>query len=116
MDIRVRAGQPIHLEIDYEGEPDPQATWTINGSTFNGTDRAELRTTDHRSQIDITSSVRSDTGAYGITVTNEYGADSAKCQVTVLDVPGIPVAPLKPSNIHKEGCTLTWKPPEVRFG
>lgn len=113
MDVRVRAGQPIRLDIDYEGEPDPTATWKINDVTFNGTDRAELRTTDHRSQIDIMSSVRSDTGTYSITVQNEYGVDSAKCNVVVLDVPSPPQAPLKPSNIHKEGCTLTWRPPEV---
>lgn len=115
MDIRVRAGQPIHLEIDYEGEPDPTASWKINDSTFNGTDRAELVTGDHKSAIDIVSSVRSDTGSYSITVQNEYGTDSAKCNVTVLDVPTPPVGPLKPFNIHKEGCELRWSPPVVGF-
>lgn len=31
---------------------------------------------------------------------------------SVLDVPGKPEGPLKVSDIHKEGCTLKWKPPE----
>ncbi|KAI6175533.1 hypothetical protein M3Y97_00699600 [Aphelenchoides bicaudatus] len=116
MDIRVRAGQPINLNVEYEGEPDPTATWTINGSTFNGTDRADLSTNDHHSKIEIVSSVRSDTGTYAITVQNEFGTDSGKCQVTVLDVPSPPEAPLKPSNIHKEGCTLTWREPKDNGG
>lgn len=73
MDVRVRAGQPIYLEIDYEGEPDPTASWKIDDKTFTGTDRAELKTTDHKSAIDIIASVRSDSGSYSITVQNEYG-------------------------------------------
>lgn len=30
----------------------------------------------------------------------------------VLDKPGKPEGPLKISDIHKEGCTLKWNPPE----
>lgn len=111
VDIRVRAGQPVNLHVEFEGEPAPTVEWKINDSAFSGTDRAELVVKDHRSEINIPSSQRSDTGSYSIQVQNEYGTDSGKCTVTVIDVPTAPEGPLKPSNIHKEGCTLQWRPP-----
>uniref|UniRef100_A0A915DB94 Titin n=1 Tax=Ditylenchus dipsaci TaxID=166011 RepID=A0A915DB94_9BILA len=116
MDIRVRAGQPITLEVGFEGEPTPTVSWTINDKPFSGTEHAELVAKDHLSTISIISSVRSDMGSYSITVQNEFGIDSGKCNVTVLDVPSPPQAPLKPSNIHKEGCNLTWSPPADNGG
>lgn len=111
MDIRVKAGQPIRLEVNFEGEPAPTVSWRINDVSFNGNDHAELVVKDNRTEINIISSVRGDTGSYEITAENEFGKDSGKCNVTVLDVPGTPEGPLQPSNIHKEGCTLNWKPP-----
>ncbi|KAK6110371.1 Fibronectin type III domain family protein [Brugia pahangi] len=110
-DIRVRAGSPVHLEVSYEGEPAPEAYWRINDAVFTGTDRVEIITKDGNSKIVIPSSVRGDTGTYTIQVENEHGKDKASCTVTVLDVPGVPEGPAKISDITKEGCTLTWRPP-----
>lgn len=110
-DIRVRAGQPINLEVEFEGEPAPVATWKINEKPFSGTDHVDLVNKEHQSTIQISSSLRSDSGVYSISVQNEFGVDSAKCQVTVLDVPGTPEGPLSVSKVHKEGCTLAWNPP-----
>lgn len=111
--IRVRAGQPINLNVEFDGEPAPSISWTINNQSFNGTNHINLENKEHLSQISIASSLRSDTGIYSISVNNEFGNDSGKCSVVVLDAPGIPEGPLKPTNIHKEGCTLQWKPPTV---
>uniref|UniRef100_A0A1I7VVS1 non-specific serine/threonine protein kinase n=1 Tax=Loa loa TaxID=7209 RepID=A0A1I7VVS1_LOALO len=110
-DIRVRAGSPVHLEVNYEGEPTPKASWKINETLFTGTDRIEIITKDKTSEIMIPSSVRGDTGTYTIQVENEHGKDKASCIVTVLDVPGTPEGPVKINDITKERCTLTWKPP-----
>jgi predicted phage tail protein len=107
-DVRVRAGQPITVEAKFDGEPPPQASWTVNGRPFEG----QLDNRDNQSTLRIDSAARGDSGPYAITVVNEHGTDSGKCQVTVLDVPSPPVGPLKPSNIHREGCTLSWRPPE----
>uniref|UniRef100_A0AC34GPF1 Twitchin n=1 Tax=Panagrolaimus sp. ES5 TaxID=591445 RepID=A0AC34GPF1_9BILA len=111
MDIRVRAGQPVNLQIEFEGEPPPTVAWKVNNTPFDGTDHAELIAKDYSSAISILSSVRGDSGTYSITVSNEYGTDSGSCNVTVLDVPAIPEGPIKVSNVHKEGCELEWKPP-----
>uniref|UniRef100_A0AC34RIM6 Twitchin n=1 Tax=Panagrolaimus sp. JU765 TaxID=591449 RepID=A0AC34RIM6_9BILA len=110
-DIRVRAGQPINLNVEFEGEPPPTVQWKINNQAFTGTDHAELIPKDYSSEINIISSVRKDTGTYQITVSNEYGSDSGTCTVVVLDVPDIPQGPIQVSGVHKEGCELDWKPP-----
>ncbi|CAK5074870.1 unnamed protein product [Meloidogyne enterolobii] len=113
MDIRVRAGQPVNISAEFEGEPKPTATWTINGKPFTGTSHADLdNDKEHLSCITIGAAERSDAGTYSITVQNEYGTDQGQCKVTVLDVPGPPQGPLAAKNIHKEGCTLSWRPPE----
>lgn len=115
MDIRIKAGQPINLEVEFEGEPAPTASWTINEKDFTGNEHADLLIKEHVSTIQISSSLRSDSGFYAITIKNEFGIDSSKCHVTVLDVPGTPKE-LSESKIYKEGCTLSWKPPEDNGG
>lgn len=111
-DIKVKAGQPFKIEAKFDGEPPPKASWTINGNSFEGTSHTSLDNRDNLSTIYVESSLRSDSGPYGITVLNEFGSDSGKCTVVVLDVPTPPVGPLKAKDIHKEGCTLAWSPPE----
>uniref|UniRef100_A0A0N5D1Z0 non-specific serine/threonine protein kinase n=1 Tax=Thelazia callipaeda TaxID=103827 RepID=A0A0N5D1Z0_THECL len=111
LDIRVRAGSPIHMKVNYDGEPEPTAAWKINDTLFPDTNRIEITTNNKTSEILIPSSVRSDSGTYTIVVENEHGKDKASCSVTVLDVPGIPEGPVKVTDVSKEGCTLSWKPP-----
>ncbi|KAL3088858.1 hypothetical protein niasHS_009150 [Heterodera schachtii] len=112
MDIRVRAGQPININAEFEGEPAPVASWTVDGKPFNGTAHADLENKQHLSSISIAAAERSDSGTYTISVQNDHGVDSAQCKVTVLDAPGPPQGPLQARNVHKQGCTLSWKPPE----
>uniref|UniRef100_A0A0K0CTJ0 non-specific serine/threonine protein kinase n=1 Tax=Angiostrongylus cantonensis TaxID=6313 RepID=A0A0K0CTJ0_ANGCA len=111
LDLRIKAGTPLKLEVSFEGEPAPTADWKANDVSMNSNNRAEVTTTPTTSELLIVSSVRSDTGLYTVTVENEHGKDKAQCTVTVLDVPGVPEGPLKVKEIHKEGCTLNWKPP-----
>ncbi|KAE9421213.1 hypothetical protein Angca_004091, partial [Angiostrongylus cantonensis] len=111
LDLRIKAGTPLKLEVSFEGEPAPTADWKANDVSMNSNNRAEVTTTPTTSELLIASSVRSDTGLYTVTVENEHGKDKAQCTVTVLDVPGVPEGPLKVKEIHKEGCTLNWKPP-----
>ncbi|EGT49285.1 hypothetical protein CAEBREN_29721 [Caenorhabditis brenneri] len=111
LDLRIKAGTPIKLDITFEGEPAPVATWKANDKTVETGARADVTNTPTSSAIHIFSAVRGDTGVYKIIVENEHGKDTAQCNVTVLDVPGTPEGPLKIDEIHKEGCTLNWKPP-----
>lgn len=111
LDLRVKAGTPIKLDVQFEGEPAPTALWKANDTKWETGDRAEVTTTPTSSQLCIYKALRSDSGLYTISVENEHGKDKAQCTVTVLDVPGTPEGPLKINDIHKEGCSLSWKPP-----
>ncbi|CAA98064.2 Twitchin [Caenorhabditis elegans] len=116
LDLRIKAGTPIKLDIAFEGEPAPVAKWKANDATIDTGARADVTNTPTSSAIHIFSAVRGDTGVYKIIVENEHGKDTAQCNVTVLDVPGTPEGPLKIDEIHKEGCTLNWKPPTDNGG
>ncbi|GMT25440.1 hypothetical protein PFISCL1PPCAC_16735 [Pristionchus fissidentatus] len=116
LDIRVRAGQPIKLDVSFEGEPTPVATWKANDVTQVDGDRVTIVSNPTHSEFSIPTAKRGDTGLYRITVENEHGKDTAQCTVTVLDVPNSPEGPLKINEIHKEGCTLSWKPPADNGG
>uniref|UniRef100_A0A0N5C6U2 non-specific serine/threonine protein kinase n=1 Tax=Strongyloides papillosus TaxID=174720 RepID=A0A0N5C6U2_STREA len=109
LDQRIRAGNPVNINVLFEGEPEPEATWLINNVTPS--ERVDIENKNHTSKVTIFSSVRSDTGSYHITVQNEYGKQSASCNITILDVPGTPEGPLKATDINREGCKLSWKPP-----
>lgn len=111
MDIRVKAGTPIHLEVPFEGEPQPTVTWKQDDGTLRSEDRVELVTRENCAELHILRTQRGDSGVYTIQLQNEFGIDQGSCNVTVLDVPAPPEGPLKISNVHKEGCTLDWKPP-----
>ncbi|KAJ1363943.1 Twitchin [Parelaphostrongylus tenuis] len=111
LDLRIKAGTPLKLEVFFEGEPAPTAHWKANDVSMDSNNRADITTTPTSSELLIASSTRSDTGLYTVTVENEHGKDKAQCTVTVLDVPGVPEGPLQVKEIHKEGCTLNWKPP-----
>ncbi|CAJ0936046.1 unnamed protein product, partial [Mesorhabditis belari] len=111
-DLRVKAGTPIKIDVSFEGAPAPTATWKIGDKPAAGDDRAEVKSTPSTSSLVIPACRRGDSGQYFITVENEFGKDTAKCNVTVLDVPEAPKGPMKIGDIHKEGCTLQWKPPE----
>lgn len=116
LDLRIKAGTPLKLEVAFEGEPAPVAKWTANDTALDTNPRADITTTATTSELQIFTSVRGDTGLYTVTVENEHGKDKAQCTVTVLDVPAAPEGPLKVNEIHKEGCTLTWKPPADNGG
>uniref|UniRef100_A0A1I7XRB2 non-specific serine/threonine protein kinase n=1 Tax=Heterorhabditis bacteriophora TaxID=37862 RepID=A0A1I7XRB2_HETBA len=116
LDLRIKAGTPIKLEVAFDGEPAPIAQWKANDISLDNGDRIDITTTPVSSELHIFSSIRGDTGLYTITVENEHGKDKAQCTVTVLDVPATPEGPLKINEVHKEGCTLNWKPPEDNGG
>ncbi|ULT95623.1 hypothetical protein L3Y34_004374 [Caenorhabditis briggsae] len=116
LDLRIKAGTPIKLDITFEGEPAPVATWKANDKTVEAGARADVTNTPTSSALNVFSAARGDTGVYKIIVENEHGKDTAQCNVTVLDVPGTPEGPLKIDEVHKEGCTLNWKPPTDNGG
>ncbi|CAJ0936412.1 unnamed protein product, partial [Mesorhabditis belari] len=116
-DIVVRAGETIEIKIPFSGgNPKP----TIDA--FNGTQPIyeDSRTTaevmpDHI-LITTTNAKRTDGGPYKIVLSNRFGKDEAKLNVTVLDAPGKPTGPITASEISGEEMTLHWRPPKEDGG
>ena len=111
-DLVVRAGQRICYNLPYQASPRPNVRWQVNGKNIKSDDtRVHMATYEKQILFEIPFSLRSDTGKYTITLENELGNASATANVTVLDRPSPPLGPLTVSNVKKDGCSLSWRPP-----
>lgn len=110
-DITVKVGQKISYTIPVEASPRPTVKWTINGKEIKSSDRMDMQMFNNKITLDIPYALRSDTGKYTLTVTNDLGSCSASANVTVLDKPSPPQPPLEVSHVTKESAKLAWKPP-----
>lgn len=83
-DITVRVGQRINFTIPFEASPIPKAKWAINNKDVNFDSRIDITTSSSEAVLDIPFAVRSDTGAYSLTLVNELGSCKASAQVNVI--------------------------------
>ncbi|XP_013148822.1 PREDICTED: twitchin isoform X2 [Papilio polytes] len=109
--IKVRAGEPININIPIAGAPTPKITWTKGAIPLVPSHRLSSETSPDETKLSIEKSTRDDAGKYTITATNEYGKDSADIEVIVVDKPGIPKGPLSCTPVTHETMSLTWLPP-----
>ncbi|XP_015183294.1 PREDICTED: twitchin isoform X5 [Polistes dominula] len=109
--IKVRAGEPININIPLSGAPTPTVEWCKNGKTLTETLRASTETKSDRTQLLVDKSIRDDSGTYTVTASNEHGKDSADIEVTVVDKPGPPQGPLQYTGTTQESVSLSWNKP-----
>lgn len=83
-DITVKAGQRIGYNIPIEAAPKPTAKWSINGKNIEPDNRVDFQVFINKITFDIPFSVRSDTGKYTLTLSNNLGQCTASANVTVL--------------------------------
>ncbi|CAH1103156.1 unnamed protein product [Psylliodes chrysocephalus] len=111
-DLTIRAGQHIRLDIKISGEPPPTKTWFLNKARIENRDDINVDLEDYRTKLVIGVAKREHTGTLTIKAENDSGKDEASIEIKVLDKPSKPEGPLKISDVHKEGCTLKWNPPQ----
>ncbi|KAL1129846.1 hypothetical protein AAG570_012790 [Ranatra chinensis] len=114
--VTVRAGQLVQLDVDVKGEPPPTIKWVVRGKELESTARVRIENEDYNTKISVRDTTRADSGMYTIIAENINGRDEAEVEINVLDKPGKPTGPLEVSNVHKEGCKLSWKPPKDNGG
>ncbi|XP_047491377.1 twitchin-like isoform X5 [Penaeus chinensis] len=112
VDVKIKAGENLNLHVPVVGEPPATKQWRVKDSDLYPNDRLSIINDDYATTIKIIDCKRSDTGAFTLNARNKNGEDSCTVNITVLDVPGIPEGPIKYSNVNRNGCTLTWKPPK----
>lgn len=84
-EIKVRAGQPFHLDIPVTGEPPPEISWDFEGTPVKNNDRMKVdNTQDYKTKFTCKRSVREDSGMYTITAKNANGTDTAQVKVSWL--------------------------------
>ncbi len=82
--IVVKSGQIITVETSFEAEPEPTATWSVDGKQIVPDQRISTTLAPNNLKLIILASKRADTGKYTIKLTNSQGSDSTSFDVTVL--------------------------------
>lgn len=108
--VKVKAGEPINVEIPLSGAPTPTVEWKVMGRAISD-NRVVTDTQNDRTKLYVSSSKRSDAGKYQVVAQNAHGKDQAEIEVLVVDRPSPPVGPLQYTNVSAEGITLNWKAP-----
>ncbi|CAH8566640.1 unnamed protein product [Schistosoma rodhaini] len=106
-EIRLRAGEPLHMPIPITGAPTPTITWSKDNKPLPT--RCQLQNSEEHTCLDVPKSVRDDSGLYKIHLANEYGQDEAVVKVVVMDKPS-PPTDVEAIDIYAESCKITWKP------
>jgi predicted phage tail protein len=111
-EITIPVGETIEFDVDIQGEPPPDVTWSKNGKTLTDTDARRITDKPYRTIIYVDEATRKDDGVYLLSAVNIHGKDAAEVRVNVVSRPGPPEGPLEVSGVHKNGCKLAWKPPK----
>uniref|UniRef100_A0A1I8G362 Ig-like domain-containing protein n=1 Tax=Macrostomum lignano TaxID=282301 RepID=A0A1I8G362_9PLAT len=114
-EIRVRAGEPIEIQIPIEGAPKPTITWTRD-SRAQMQAAARVTDTEELTGFRVDSAKKADAGTYHVSLTNEHGKEDASIRVVVMDKPDPPEGPLEVKDLLADSCRLQWKPPKDTGG
>ena len=82
--ITVKAGKAIKYDVDVRGEPPPEITWYHRDQEVKTGENIEIINVDYNTKLNITDSVRKNTGVWKIKAVNAHGEDEAEVEITVL--------------------------------
>ena len=111
-DIRIKAGQVLHVDVDYVGEPQPIVTWFNDDKELQADVRTTITAINNHSVFHAVNTTRSDSGMYKIHLKNDSGQDEGTFHVTVLDSPGAPEGPLTYDEVQANSVDISWNPPK----
>ena len=109
--IRVRAGEPLVINIPLSGAPQPEVTWLVEDTPIKPSNRIQTENREGMISLKIPVSQRSDSGKYTIKATNPYGEDSADIQVLVYNNPSAPRGTLEYQEVSSTSMTMSWNKP-----
>ncbi|XP_057364087.1 myosin-binding protein H isoform X3 [Manis pentadactyla] len=105
-----QVGETVNLQIPFQGNPKPEASWTHNGHSLD-TQRVSVRTGAQDSILFIRSAQRSDSGCYELTVQLEGLEAKAAINILVIEKPGAPSS-LRLLDVWGCNAALEWTPPQ----
>ena len=83
-DIRVRAGEPLTLDVPICGAPTPTCSWDKDGKALVPGRNLELTSGEEQAKLHIPVARKEDKGKYKLTVANQYGTAEGTINVIVL--------------------------------
>ena len=110
MDVRIKAGENLSLDVPVSGEPPATKEWRRKGEMVTSDNRVSVIAKDYQTLLKIWECKRSDSGELTLRASNRNGEDTCTVNLTVLDTPSPPEGPLKHSNESRHGCTVSWRP------
>jgi hypothetical protein len=113
-EIKVKAGEPIELELPMVGTPIPEVSWIKDDKLpiLNNSNGVQLSNDETSCKFFKKAAQRSDTGMYEVKMKNSEGEDSLPVKIIVLDRPAVCEGPLEAVETTKNSVTLQWKPPK----
>ena len=110
--VKIKAGQNFSFDVNVVGEPAPVTEWRLKDRKVLTSGLVKVTAEPYNTKLVVRGTTRANSGIYIIRATNEHGEDEAHVEVIVLDRPSPPGGPLLVENVHAEGATLKWRPPE----
>lgn len=131
--VTIKAGRTHKWSVDVTGEPAPTLTWCWRDNVpLSNTARITIDNVDYHTDFTMTEVTRKDGGKYTLRAENPSGKDEETVELIVLGnlssfhslplnlpmkfsiagKPSSPKGPLEVSDVHKEGCKITWQKPE----
>ena len=114
--VHVKVGERIYVNLLYEASPLPTVDWKKNGELVEKSSRVDILEEEYRTRLAIEDAARSDSGLYEVLLANEFGQETYRANVVVMDTPSQPRGPLEVSEITNESVVLNWKVPEDNGG
>ncbi|XP_052825204.1 twitchin isoform X2 [Octopus bimaculoides] len=115
-DVTAILGEEFKIVIPFTGNPIPDSTWKLGKASVADDPRVKINSSPDQIVMVNRKAEMTDAGKYNITLSNEKGFDTVSVNVTIVDKPSKPEAPLEVSEITPDSCCLTWNPPKDNGG
>lgn len=69
-DIVIKAGQILHVDIDFIGEPPPEVVWTVGSRDLKTDNRTTVTSIGYHTIVHTVNSKRTDSGIYNLLLRN----------------------------------------------
>ena len=89
--ISRKAGQPLEIKAEIKGHPQPKVTWCHDDKEVTSSSHVTVKTSEHVSEVHVTSPTVNESGKWRIMATNDVGSDEIDVDVIIRDRPTPPV-------------------------
>ncbi|OTF76669.1 hypothetical protein BLA29_001005, partial [Euroglyphus maynei] len=110
--IKLKAGQAFNFDVNVSGEPAPETEWLLKDLPVKTGGNVKVQHEPYNTKLNVRQATRAHSGIYTVKAVNKFGEDEAQVEVIVIDRPAPPGGPLRIEDVHAEGATLKWRPPD----